>query len=659
MAGPASAKKSRKKKVLPAATDVSNGDPASSAQGPQPRRSARHIDVGLKELEKEMKSQKRAEQTAFEQAREREIANPTIVRPREAKALAYHHKIWLPPKDRNKKQDEEKTEPPKGKKRGQEESDPTPTVNAGKRRRLVENDSNDGAGPSRKPTTNDTDPTSNRNDENLGSAVASENSEESEGDEVESDAVREDDEDFGVEEQPNVSKRKAEKIAEQLQQGTVKFVSKYGTHLRTLKPPLRPSDDEVSSGADSAYNAASLDADSSSPTGSSGERQPTQQSDVDSDPEWTAMIKRRAQRRRQTAEGSAVDKTNMLLNKDIDKDGVNSKLAKTRPMLAEDRFPGATPSRSEKQTELGDLNAKAHAHSSEGAARAASDQRFIVAVDERKDKRKRQKGKEKAVITSDESDDVEVQVVDKRKDKRKRKKGKGKAVVAGDESDEIEVQHQPPVRPPQRKAPQWMSSSPEPTGASRDNDHSLPEPPRSPRYFIKKVTQKSSVLDRTSANSKTSSRSLQVAKPAAAAMDNGDPSSDIEDSPNGTPQKRETMWPIETYLTYGADGKTVLGINSQRSAKMKSFLSDLIAHELPRALLRVNAFPDKNERPQMFLDLMLEAAQRLKHNDITERLLDDSMYAQGLMQIPVDRMSSVRGPHYLATRDVTRPLPSS
>ncbi|KAH9831668.1 uncharacterized protein C8Q71DRAFT_726825 [Rhodofomes roseus] len=44
--------------------------------------------------------------------------------------------------------------------------------------------------------------------------------------------------------------------------------------------------------------------------------------------------------------------------------------------------------------------------------------------------------------------------------------------------------------------------------------------------------------------------------------------------------------------------------------------------------------------------------RRLKFDKITERLLNDSLYAQLLMKIPVDRMSSVRGPLYDASRDI-------
>ena len=129
-------------------------------------------------------------------------------------------------------------------------------------------------------------------------------------------------------------------------------------------------------------------------------------------------------------------------------------------------------------------------------------------------------------------------------------------------------------------------------------------------------------------------------------------------------------WPEDTQLTHDQHG-AILGITRQKSAKVKKLLSEAIAHEMPRALLRVNAYPSKTERPDLFLNILYDAAVRLKFADIANRLLDESMYASHMATIvrfsiiilniysnlspsdkPIKRMSTLRGPMYEASRDI-------
>ncbi|TFY52165.1 hypothetical protein EVJ58_g10164 [Rhodofomes roseus] len=137
----------------------------------------------------------------------------------------------------------------------------------------------------------------------------------------------------------------------------------------------------------------------------------------------------------------------------------------------------------------------------------------------------------------------------------------------------------------------------------------------------------------------------------------GDESSGVDDSidpdlkPKTEPIQGEKRWPPETHLTYTQEGK-VVGINAQRSGKIKSLLSDAIARALPRALVRVNAYPTPVQRPAMFLDILVDTSVRLGLNEITLRLVDDTAYAQDMMKIPIKRMCTVRGPMFDACRDV-------
>ncbi|KAH9912720.1 uncharacterized protein B0H18DRAFT_238738 [Fomitopsis serialis] len=129
---PASKKgRGTKKKVArkvddPAQAEVSQGGPDAGVESePRPRRSARNLDPELQELAKDLRSEQRAQQNAFEQAREHEIANPTITQPRSAKAQAYKdrgihmfllassrthidlHPVWLPSGKKRERKDSE------------------------------------------------------------------------------------------------------------------------------------------------------------------------------------------------------------------------------------------------------------------------------------------------------------------------------------------------------------------------------------------------------------------------------------------------------------------------------------------------------------------------------------------------------------------------
>ncbi|TFY52762.1 hypothetical protein EVJ58_g9833 [Rhodofomes roseus] len=111
-------------------------------------------------------------------------------------------------------------------------------------------------------------------------------------------------------------------------------------------------------------------------------------------------------------------------------------------------------------------------------------------------------------------------------------------------------------------------------------------------------------------------------------------------------------WPEDTDVTYD-DRNRVVGLTLQQSLKVRTLLKSTIAHELPRALGLVNAFPTVVERPQMYLDIFLAGTRRLgpDYNTIGQRLLQDSAYVQGLTALPAKRMCSIRGPWYLACRD--------
>lgn len=115
------------------------------------------------------------------------------------------------------------------------------------------------------------------------------------------------------------------------------------------------------------------------------------------------------------------------------------------------------------------------------------------------------------------------------------------------------------------------------------------------------------------------------------------------------PVARGQRWAPETELTY-TTGNKVAGITSEQSSQLRSLFTATIARLVPRALMTVNAFPSKPERPDMFLEILVEQATQLRLNDIVLRLLDDSVYAQHMIQIvclhfvlsccPTDRCTS-------------------
>ncbi|TFY54967.1 hypothetical protein EVJ58_g8547 [Rhodofomes roseus] len=117
-------------------------------------------------------------------------------------------------------------------------------------------------------------------------------------------------------------------------------------------------------------------------------------------------------------------------------------------------------------------------------------------------------------------------------------------------------------------------------------------------------------------------------------------------------QRANVSWPEDTDLTY-TDRNKVAGLTSQTSPKIRALLKTTIAHELPRALALINAFPDVVERVQMFVDIFLDGTRRLgaEYNVIGQRVLQDTAYVQSLLVLPAKRMCTIRGPWYLACRD--------
>ncbi|KAH9910228.1 uncharacterized protein B0H18DRAFT_1130507 [Fomitopsis serialis] len=314
---PASKKGRAKKKAVkvdsPAETEVSLRVPETggkAASEARPRRSTRQVDPELQELAREIRTQERAERGAFEKAREKEIANPTITQPRSAKAQAYKDRVWLP----------------SGKKRERKESEvaASPMASAVKRGRVTKTDDEaataedsgdhwhqsranarqsspmlfgsagrEVSGMDKDIEMDRTDTTSKKP---VGSVSMSEPEQDSDYDFVQSDAGREDDEDFDVEHEAGVSQHKAERIAQQLRQGTATFVSKPGRKSRD-----NLTDDKASSDNDSEYKADFLDDDDSQL--GSDEDESSERDDSESngehvpDPAWQAMIVRHAQRR--------------------------------------------------------------------------------------------------------------------------------------------------------------------------------------------------------------------------------------------------------------------------------------------------------------------------------------------------------------------------
>ncbi|TFY50566.1 hypothetical protein EVJ58_g10994, partial [Rhodofomes roseus] len=129
---------------------------------------------------------------------------------------------------------------------------------------------------------------------------------------------------------------------------------------------------------------------------------------------------------------------------------------------------------------------------------------------------------------------------------------------------------------------------------------------------------------------------------------------DGRDSDGPDPDTAPTAngWPEDTNITY-ADRNKVAGLTSQKSLKIRALLKTTIAHELPRALALINAFPDVVDRVQMFVDIFLDGTRRLgpEYNVIGQRVLQDTAYVQSLLVLPAKRMCTIRGPWYLACRD--------
>ncbi|TFY63412.1 hypothetical protein EVJ58_g3281 [Rhodofomes roseus] len=129
---------------------------------------------------------------------------------------------------------------------------------------------------------------------------------------------------------------------------------------------------------------------------------------------------------------------------------------------------------------------------------------------------------------------------------------------------------------------------------------------------------------------------------------------DGRDSDGPDPETAPTAngWPEDTDITY-ADRNKVAGLTSQKSLKIRALLKTTIAHELPRALALINAFPDVVDRVQMFVDIFLDGTRRLgpEYNVIGQRVLQDTAYVQSLLVLPAKRMCTIRGPWYLACRD--------
>ncbi|TFY53359.1 hypothetical protein EVJ58_g9496 [Rhodofomes roseus] len=515
-------------------------------------------------------------------------------------------------------------------------------------------------------------------------AGTTEHSEPSEGEAVESDEDYEDDEDFDVEREPAVSKRKAERVTQQLKQGvsticsycpirfprlldqhtqTARLVTKSNAHSRVESQ--RAGNDEASSCASSDYNADFLEGDNTSANGSAADQeQRGEDSQEDSDASWEATKKHRAEYMQSRRRGNAESTSR------ADEDHRNSNTDQTRTHLADNAGRKAATRPSVKQTEQALINGGEDSSDKELPNCTVPQvpmpvdqaQRFIVTEDKHP---RKGKGKEKPKDTSsDATPQVQQPHPHPESSKEKYARILGRTILSPRDMVTTGLVH--------RCECIMYSEVHELIGRPTIDVHSLDdlvtklikddaedwmEPP-------KKKLWRSGKPQTTTPPSETSKP--QKGRPNANARDQGvttfyqmsdaeedDLSDEDSAKPAATPSGNgPTVWPASTHLTYRRDGKTAAGIMSQRSAEVKALLSDMIAHELPRALLRVNPFPDEHERVQMFLDMLVDASRRLKYPDITRRLLDDTRYAHDIMKIPIDRMTSVRGPMFKAARDV-------
>ncbi|KAH9829112.1 uncharacterized protein C8Q71DRAFT_863551 [Rhodofomes roseus] len=478
--------------------------------------------------------------------------------------------------------------------------------------------------------------TTSKKPEAAASVSGSEPDEAYEGEEAHSDAGREDDENFGVEHEPSVSKRKAEKIAQQLEQGTAKLVSRTRISLSDFNRNRLTDDDFTSAANESEYDADFLEVDSSSTTGSTGDGEAAKEAESESD--WKATIIHRAGWRRRKGQGAAtVSEQNydqaLAHGRDDKEPRSSGALAKmhagptakpTEHAGSPKQRPGQQPI--DREGIQHDTPARGHAST---AATLPTEERFVVAAG----KPRRRKEKVKATNGTDPSQPNAGDTAS--------------VVVMATKTRTHQQIYGPTVhKHAKRPSPEYFVSSDD----EDDGIAALLKPKSQPKPLRgKNATSVEPMSMSDGVKRPTSSDGARHKLPAAG----GSISSDAEDdTANLKLPTKQQKWPTDTYLTYSEDGKSAAGIMSQRSAKVKSLFSELIAYELPRALLRVNALPDKYQRPQMFLDILVEASVRLKYEDITQRLLDDTKYSRDMMKIPVDRMSSVRGPLYQVARDI-------
>ncbi|KAH9830636.1 uncharacterized protein C8Q71DRAFT_727379 [Rhodofomes roseus] len=602
------------------------------------------VDNGLGDLQKEMKSLRRAEHDAIERAREKEIANPTITKPRAAKTQAYEARVWKPKKPDSQKRDREESPEhvpaPKPVKRTRtvgrkgkqpaaivsddEEAQELQTTEQVPRHQHAQDVDNSGRtylylhlrGQRPHQHNNqadiDEDEDVNESDSEVemnlvatkldqhqhrvslaatgrgGDISDRSDNDESNAEDFESGAEPEDEEDFGVPSGPAPStKRKVAKVAQQLKQGVAKLVSK-GKSRNSNEDDYHSGDSDTGSDADytadflePGYNASN--ADSHGRHGGHNSKQAAIQDDEFDEEEWKCealqpeahasahlqeVVVRRARRNKADALCHYVRPMDNYLAPPEAQHDGDKSNSGTTGRVGKLKIPSSSQRPSGDSLNTSNVIAQSNVHSHEPEA-AERVNRVPHA---------------KRVDSS----------VSKR----------SKAASSGDDPAAK------PLSEPHRG--RNIARAKRPHGTDAPRKETTPTAARHPRHGDKANTQ--AVQNKVSA---TSDDPLS---------NDSEPMADAREV-----LPSANTWPEDTDVTYD-DRNRVVGLTLQQSLKVRTLLKSTIAHELPRALGLVNAFPTVVERPQMYLDIFLAGTCRLgpDYNTIGQRLLQDSAYVQGL-----------------------------
>ncbi|KAH9832259.1 uncharacterized protein C8Q71DRAFT_861158 [Rhodofomes roseus] len=636
----------KKKRSLNAEGLIAQGTSAKgdvSHEAPRAKNVPIDTADGIYDLQRELRSLKRAERDAFEQAREEDIANPTITRPRAAKTKAYDVRIWKP-KAREPKPDvpEPSGEPASGSdtvtkqvkpsRMGTGQGQPSVVTEEMSKSSLPTQTSRAQASARSKTVTvdpeisdgeleyvtmdnpqrmDDVEKISPRTDSDLDQqhrervaagnrrpsiddgegSEAESNGRGSDAEEYESGADLESEEDFGVQGGYAPSSRKTDKVAAQLKQGSVKVVSNGRNSRRVLQ-----SDSETG-GSDYAPDFLEPDYESPSDHESAGARDsgdeaqvaqegPAKYRNLDGsvDHEWKEMIIHRGQRPKLPAIRHYVQQADENVTPSSEEYRRNASLPQppSKPALVSSKKHSAT-------SQHPDL-----------ARQTINDEVATTKTKRQGSFRQNDTQAPGGLISSEE-----------------------------DSAPPAYRRGRPGANKPRR------ASGKQPTAVVSSN-RSIP----------------ASALAHTAAPGARNER--QASREGA---HSGSESDDGDDAAADHPQlllaSDENVWPEDTDVTFVENGKKVAGLNSQTSLKVRTLLKSTIAQELPQALALVNAFPNVGERPKMFLDIFIASTRRLGSNytTIAQRLLQDSAYVIGLLYLPTKRMCSIRGPWYGACRD--------